>query len=930
MFFCKVEFVFVLEPSLLITTAQIGLHTIAELCGEEEKKTVYCLCDKNCDGLVDAMSHILMTSLTEVFATKKYKGTLSYMCWEADGEYLHHRQVPDVARYLGMGTELSFAALKNQVSRTFWYGGSAFPVTDMQWIAQQYYYDLMKYADLPTSQEVMESCFLTTPNFWSAEINKNNYFTVEDESFNMYEILREFSTRSTEQGFVNVISSAYLLKEYMADNGSIFETDAKAIPYIVADFARTTRNVILVLLLLMSEYGVDEEKIRKEFALAGLPIYHIRKQLWYEIFRTFSTVKSLAEIPKEYRQAVETVFTRTLTLPDSTVIKEENVIKTQQRYSVELGRMQTVYFLTDKKLTKYFVSGTKSASYISEDEKGERYYLGAELCDHIYQRLLPKQFFTYSGKYYEMLYVTSAQQVLVRRAADHINGRPSYRQIRHYHISAWKTAETIGAVQQTETMTITRMYADFSVQTDGYFAMNVFNDFSHAEKIIFQGEKSRIPDRSYLNKAILKITLPSDGLNDKVRYTVALLINEIFRTLFAENSPYIVALTDISHIDNNCAVSPLTYDVTLPLESEEKSSIFIVEDSHLDMGLLVAVERNLKRIFRIMQDYLLWNTEKLQNSRGSIQTESVQNSDNAVFQPLPYDERYYLLYGMENEPDVLATEDTLSYLNTVLKDENPLEKARKGVSIAEMVKHIAENSNPNVRKCDFCGSEIYGTEYETLADGRDRCMRCSRTAVKTEAEFVRIFEDVKRNMEMFFNIKINTGIKIEMVNARKLNKAVGHTFVPTAEFDGRVLGVAIHRHGCFSIMVENGSPRMMTILTMAHELTHIWQYLHWKQSDLLKKYGKNLNLQIYEGMAKWVEIQYAYLINEPYVALREENITVKRNDEYGKGYLRYKANYPLSTGTVLNGKTPFMNVDEPLAMLYCQENNSPTLPKDNP
>ena len=107
-----------------------------------------------------------------------------------------------------MGTELSFAALKNQVSNVVWYGGEAFPVTDMSWIARQYYYDLMKYAALPTDQDTMNKCFTTSSNFWSATIRKNNYFTVEDESNNMFEILRDFSTRSTEQGFVNVISSA--------------------------------------------------------------------------------------------------------------------------------------------------------------------------------------------------------------------------------------------------------------------------------------------------------------------------------------------------------------------------------------------------------------------------------------------------------------------------------------------------------------------------------------------------------------------------------------------------------------------------------------------------------------------------------------------------------------------------------------------------
>ena len=70
-------------------------------------------------------------------------------------------------------------------------------------------------------------------------------------------------------------------------------------------------------------------------------------------------------------------------------------------------------------------------------------------------------------------------------------------------------------------------------------------------------------------------------------------------------------------------------------------------------------------------------------------------------------------------------------------------------------------------------------------------------------------------------------------------------------------------------------------------------------------------------MAKWVEIQYAYLINEPAVAKREEIITSYREDEYGYGFLRYRAAYPFSEGTVITKPTPFLNCEEPLAPEYC-------------
>lgn len=276
-----------------------------------------------------------------------------------------------------------------------------------------------------------------------------------------------------------------------------------------------------------------------------------------------------------------------------------------------------------------------------------------------------------------------------------------------------------------------------------------------------------------------------------------------------------------------------------------------------------------------------------------------------------------MLYGGNSEPATVDLTGTLDYISAIATPHNALRQAREGKRIAELIEATFKPGKPDARYCDFCGAEIYGVEYETLADGRDRCLNCSRTAIKTGEEFRKIFEDVKRNMESFFGIKINVGIRVEMVNAKRLHKRLGKAFIPTPNADGRVLGVAIRDKNGYSLLVENGSPRIASMLTMAHELTHIWQYVNWNDKAIRKKYGKELRLEIYEGMAKWAEIQYAYLINEPAVAKREDLITSYRRDEYGRGFLRYKAQYPFSTGTVITKNTPFMNIEEPLDPQYC-------------
>ena len=1032
----NVGFVVIIEPSKLITTAQIGLNLLVKKCKtDEDKNILFCMCDKNCDGLVDAMSHILMTSITEVSATEKHLGTSSYMCWDADEEYLHHRLVPNISRYLGMGTELSLAALKNQVSKTQWYGGEAFPVTDIRWIDKQYYYDLTKYASLPTSQEAIDERFVTTPNYWSAEVEKNNYITVEDEACNMFEILRDFSTRTTEQGFINIISQEYLLKDYMADNASIFEADAKAIPFIVADYNRSNRNTILRLILMMSTYPVSSDILEKELSLLGISVFDLKKQLWYEIIKCYSDSKKTTSFSDDYKQAVYSGYSETLQFGGAEWNHE--IIRVEESFNLKYGRMETTYSISDPEFLAVFVFELRSAGYIAEDEKGKRYYLGAELCGHVYQKYLPGQFFTFGGKYYEMQYLTADGQVLVRRAADHITGRPTYRQIREYFIQGIMPSDKIGAQKNIAGMKVVKEYADIIVNTSGYYRMEKYNDFSTARRISFEGEKSGIPRRIYKNKEIIRIELPDiEGkMNDTVRYTVTVLFNEVFRTIFAENQAYICAVTDDSFLEDSEGERLLTYSVKGDGCEIKNNAIYIIEDSQLDLGLTVAVERNLQRIFSIIHDYLDWHMETLELSlnpppdpqppivfsepenseekpekkkgikgffsaigngikkvvdriKGLFKKkkkeeepsdditedaeepievpifpegitddeiepeaekddmEETETEPESVKEPAemtespsfndyssseekeeskegfsadrkPYHERYYMLYGGNCEPACIDLQGTLSYLSEIGFGRNSLKQAREGKKIAEYIEATFKPGRTDSRYCDFCGTEILGVEYETLSDGRDRCLNCSRTAIKTGEEFRKIFEDVKRNMESFFGIKINSGIKVEMVNSKTLHKRLGKAFIPTPKKDGRILGVAINDKNGYTLLVENGSPRMPSMLTMAHELTHIWQYINWKDKDVCKKYGKNMRLEVYEGMAKWVEIQYAYLINEPATAKREEIITSYRDDEYGRGFLRYRANYPFSLGTVITKRTPFMNVDAPLDPEFC-------------
>lgn len=1085
-FFQQVEFVVLIEPSRLVTTAQVGMNSLIRHCRKGNKKLVFCSTDKNCDGLLDSLSHILMTSIQEVSATNHHKGASSCMVWEADQDHLQHRMLPNISRYLGVGTEMSFAALKNRIPETGWYGGEAFPVVDMHWIVKQYYYDLLRYAKLPAAQETVDRVFKVSADMWSAPIRENQYLTVEDESFNMFEIRRNFSTRAKDQGFVNVVCSDYLLKDYMADNESIFTADPKAIPYLTADYARTVRNVVMRLCLRMSTGLVSEQEIARELVIIDRDASQPIETLWKEI--CINCGHTGAAMTDEFGRTVLHFHTQ-----GEKAVFNADVITLKRRFNMESGQMENMYYISSTRFIQLVLQAIQSAEYVAEDENGQRQYLGMELQGHVFQKYLPGQFFTFSGKYYEMLRVTSEGQVLVRRAADHVDGRHFYRQIRNYTISNPVDSTTMGECRDMGAFRITKQYANLRVQTPAYWELKRYNDFATGRRVAING----VPDRVYNNKAVIRIDLnPTGDLPAGTARTLSLLINEVLRSLLAENQDYLVAVTAGQE------QVPFTYSLAGDDGFEPDSdSIYLIEDSQMDIGLLDAVERNLNRIFAIICDYLQWHedamavkdeqpersnapvaaepagetpvtdapeaaeeepakkgifgrffgkkkkkqkpdavtqepeaeaqpaeqeeqveeapakkkgffgrlfgkkkkqkpepenqepdevenaqpaepitreepeedqteeaaavetdlqeasaeeeqteTEEAEEAEDtpmmlfdldapeeapeldpeseeepeeeSVSTEG-QDGDTLDFEPekimkpsmiferLPYQKRYYLRYGSDDLAGTLQLTAVRELLMALGYGNSSLTQARKGKDVAEMVERSFVPNKKGSHYCDFCGCELNGVEYDILSDGRERCTDCSRTAVKDVDQFVALHDAVLRNMKMFFGVHINAKVHVQMVNSKKLHKKLGKSFIPTGKADGRILGVAIKDGNGYSILVENGAPKLQSTMTMVHEMTHIWQYLNWNAKQISKTYGDK-ELEVYEGMAKWVEIQYAYLLGETATAKREELITRNRNDPYGMGFVKYAEKYPLAIGKDSAGELPFSNKEQPL------------------
>lgn len=292
------------------------------------------------------------------------------------------------------------------------------------------------------------------------------------------------------------------------------------------------------------------------------------------------------------------------------------------------------------------------------------------------------------------------------------------------------------------------------------------------------------------------------------------------------------------------------------------------------------------------------------STENETETPTEEPSSTPEIEAVPYHERYYLKYREGKRNTALDLDGTKSFLQEIGFDGGELRQAREGKNCAENMRNTDKNKN-NQMFCSYCGTELSGVEFFRLPDGRMRCNTCSNTVVKSKAEVEALCKRVIENMDSFFGARIDVPVSIEVTDERKLKKKLG---IPLDTRDSQsmlILGVAVNKKQKYSIILENGAPRISLIATFAHELTHIWQYTHWDNNKNLKKCPKSKRLLIYEGMAKWVEIQYLYLVGETNVARREEYITRNRQDEYGIGFCLYEDRYPLSREAMFCEETPF-------------------------
>ncbi len=1078
-FLKNVGFVLMLEPSLILNTGQIGLSILADYMTQDKTPPIYCCFDRITDGLVDSLSHVLQVNITEVEAPPVCRNIHTAMTWDADGDYLREKLFDKQTRFLGNGIELGAVAIKNQIPQVDWYSETKSPVKDIKWIAGQCFSGICKFMNLPVQQESLYERMNFISSLWSTRKEDYKFIIADDEFLNMFNTMRIFLSRGEKQTFINVLSENYLLRDYMRCNTQMFVSNPDVIPSIVPDYAKTVRNTLIKMVLLMTTREVYETEIIREFALIGIH-NDDANSLLSDLLATYLGVSS--EILKVRVEKKELA---------NNFLDEENL-----------------YSISEDSFNRYFKKSLKNAFFICEDEDEVR-FIDARLFGHITQTALPGYFLVYEGKYYIVHSISADTGVILRRASNLYDCRRYYRQIRDYKIGEYTDADIISS-RTVMDVELVKIRADFTVDTLGYLEMPGNNDLRRArENNLASDPNVSEYSRSYHNKTILRVKLPD--AKPHVLFTISMLLSETLKSVFPDAWEYIAVTTKVPE-DVDGMLNRLIYGLS---GNVEEGYIYIFEDSELDLGLLEAIEKNLIKFMEIITDYLMWHIEKMREnpvqdaqvetpefpkmdykrrsrvrdllkriatlfgvkkeemkiptvtqaekgepkpavpgtnpvtkdaagtenpgavtlakneqtsengtepstseqsqadrtfsivsdgeSNASVDTtgtekpateesetetnadgnatesnaktvaESTGTTENIktnlaestddyhnvwdtpgtvssfkpsedevlernidpeivaidgtdIFDETGADEdnefleqafeergivstdksRYqmecYLKFGFEQIDTRLKLQDVLKYLTVRGFSQNAYRKARTRNPMEESLLDMNV-----VNHCDFCGKPVNAVSYERLTDGRIRCNDCANSAINTVDEFRDIFKQVSSLMQSFYGINYNVEMSIVTADANVIAKGAGSIYKPSTEYAERVLGFAKKERGRYAIFIENGSPRLGTIFTLAHEMTHIWQYLNWNPRDIKKLYPSPIERDlVYEGMAVWASIQYLYLIGETAYARDQELIMEFAEDVYGEGFKLFCEKYPLIKDSALVKYSPFV------------------------
>ncbi len=412
---------------------------------------------------------------------------------------------------------------------------------------------------------------------------------------------------------------------------------------------------------------------------------------------------------------------------------------------------------------------------------------------------------------------------------------------------------------------------DFQVSADGFFTFKRGISLANQEHD-YTMFRDPIPIRDYPKGRAFRFSLtpPSGFAVDQPRaaLTLATLFDEVLETLLPETNRFVHFGTLMPGVNLQTPhLAELLPTFVAPVGDPPNLraiSMVAVEDALEDMGALQCLFLHWEYVAEVLFDFLAWRAEPPRES--------------AIWKAPGDAAPEFLAYGLSSVPAEFDLDATFAILEAIGfgTGQDSLHRQRRARLEGATEARVEAESGAE-RECDFCGRTLTPAEFERLADGRERCVKCRDSAVDDVGKLEGVYREARAFLVNEFEIDLRTNLGVRFASAHEIARDADDRFIPTSGFDPRAIGRAIQCDGNCTVLIENGQPYHMTLATAVHELTHVWQFDNLDFERMVKE----SELLLIEGHATWAEVE---CLRRKDLAPEYWQHTTNRTDVYGKGY----------------------------------------------
>lgn len=658
--FENIDVVFGINIDRIISDSAVNLNLLASVITGYRKDSVqYVLFSNRVNELTQTISQVLMRNdfVYQVINNNTCKN-LNANFWATEKGWFQSVILPGYAsQYLGQLIPLSIPAFKYKIEHVDVV--SANQSSNDQMLALQTTQSLLKKymnKDIVNLDEAIK--FSDSENF--LDIKDDSVFIVGDTYNNAALMLLNYFKYTKKNMFLNVVSQPYLLRDYIVSNIDFFIGNVDAIGNILP-VAKTNIKLSVYKLINQLCYG----NVLEEVLLRQIRSLETDKKI--DTFEN-DQVRFVTEVLQELTNKA---FGRDIHFASYLTSQKDGIDESlnNKRYYKLLESVKNE--LPDRlfKIIK-FIDSEQSAKVLKRVPVFE-----------LYQNYLEGQYISFDSKYYLIDRIDYDNGIVDLKYSSNTNSvryrqRRSVSNVIHHGINKnlpiYKVRDSI--------LKKYILSADIEVNTDGYYEFNNAISFVPGEfgfKEVDINKKGL--RRKYKSTNVLVVNISSKSILEmddidkfKLSFTLSLLLNELFETLFYNIKQYILVRSVVNskniydkYIDDGLI---RLYEPIIDSDIEDGINIYITEDTELEKGITDTIVNNFDNvIMRVLYDYLYW-VLKEEDSDGSFKWYESRNGDYVNIEGI--DRLLFLKYGYDNVREYIDLELVFNCLNELILEGN--------------------------------------------------------------------------------------------------------------------------------------------------------------------------------------------------------------------------------------------------------------------